>query len=109
MTLDSLSELVEFLHPVRSKWYFVGLCLGVHVSDLNTIHSQFSDPGRCLCEMLQLWLKRQGTRWSDVFGALRSQSVGEEQLGLQLLQEKFGPIESIGMLSLSAIVIIACS
>ena len=35
--------------------------------------------------------------------------MGEEQLGLQLLQEKFGPIESIGMLSLSAIVIIACS
>ena len=98
---------MNLLHPVRSKWYAVGLQLSVPVSDLNSIRSQFSDPRECLCEMLQLWLKRQRTKWSDLFGALRSPSVGEEQLGVELLQKKFGPIEDIRMLSLSA-VIIAC-
>ena len=97
------------LNPVRSKWYGVGLQLSVPVSDLNSIRSQFSDPRECLCEMLQLWLKRQGASWTDIFGALRSQSVGEEQLGVELLQEKFGSIKEIRMLSLSAVVIIACS
>ena len=108
VTLDNLKELVNLLNPVRSKWYAVGLQLSVPVSDLNSIRSQFSDPRECLCEMLQLWLKRQGVSWIDIFEALRSQSVGEEQLGVELLQEKFGPIEKIRMLSLSAIVIIAC-
>lgn len=108
MTLDDLKELVEFLHPVRSKWYTLGVQLSVPVNDLNSIRSQFSDPVECLCEMLQFWLKHQKTSWSGVFGALRSRSVGEEQLGLQLLHKKFGPIEKIGMLSLSAVVTIAC-
>jgi len=108
VTLDDLRELVEFLHPVRSKWYTLGLQLSVSVGDLNSIRSQFSDTGQCLCEMLQFWLIHQKTGWSDVFKALRSQSVGEEQLGVQLMQKKFGPIETIGMLSLSAVVIIAC-
>ena len=100
MTLDDLRELVNLLNPVRNKWYAVGLQLRVPVSDLNSIRSQFSDLGERLCEMLQLWLKRQGTSWTDIFEALSSRSVGEEQLGVELLQEKFGPIERIGMLSL---------
>lgn len=98
VTLDDLRELVEFLHPVRSKWYTLGLQLSVPVGDLNSIRSQFSDTGQCLCEMLQFWLIHQKTGWSDVLNALRSQSVGEEQLGVQLMQKKFGPIETIGML-----------
>ena len=69
---------MNLLNPVRSKWYAVGLQLGVPVSDLNSIRSQFSDLGERLCEMLQLWLKRQGASWTDIFGALGSQSVGEE-------------------------------
>ena len=57
------------------------------VAKLDGIESRFSDPEKCLREMLKEWLKgaaRTRAAWEVLVEALRNHMVGEHQLACQL-------------------------
>ena len=85
--VDDLGDVLEETLSSSIKWYNIGLRLKVPVAKLDSIGSQFSDPGECLREVLKEWLKgTAGTKpaWGVLVEALRSQTVGESQLADQL-------------------------
>lgn len=81
-TIQSLREVRGLLYPVRRKWYSIGIELKLNIEDLNTIRTKSSDPGECLTEMIELWLKSinpQPTR-KALSDALKSDPVEEVKL-----------------------------
>ena len=87
LCVDDLGDVLEETLCSSTKWYNIGLRLKVPVAKLDSIKSQFSDPGECLREVLKEWLKgAAGTKpaWGVLVEALRSQTVGETQLADQL-------------------------
>ena len=75
---------MELLHPVRAKWYEVGLQLGLHSGDLDAIKDSGSDAYHR--EVLKLWLAgNQSPTLKALSTALRTNTVGESRLGLSIL------------------------
>lgn len=63
----------------RSKWYDIGLELGLLAGDLDA--TEKSDPGVCLTIMLKKWLRSdRSPSWHSLATALRAKPVGLEQL-----------------------------
>ncbi len=81
-----LIVLLRAGYSARTKWYNVGLELGVQRDTLDSIRDQFDDPIDCLCEVLRLWLRGISPRasWRGLVDALRSCIVGEEKLASEL-------------------------
>ena len=76
---------MELLHPVRVKWYQIGLQLGLHSGDLDAIRDSGSD-AYPYQEMLKQWLaKNQSPTLKALSTALRTNAVGERRLGLSIL------------------------
>jgi len=87
LTLHDLSDVLEETLASSTKWHKIGIRLQVPVDKLESIRSQFSDPGDQLCEMLKEWLRRAARSrptWGTLVEALRSQTVGEPKLADQL-------------------------
>ena len=75
---------MELLHPVRSKWYEIGLQLGLPSGDLDAIRDKNSDAHNR--EMLKQWLAdAQRPTLKAISTALRTKAVGERRLGLSIL------------------------
>ena len=91
LSLDDLGEVKEELYTARTKWYNVGLKLKVPIDDLDSIRSQYNDPGDQLCEMLKPWLKgdaKSNPKWKVLVEVLRSRLIGESKLAGSL-KEKY--------------------
>ena len=76
--------VLEALYPASTKWYNLGLRLGLQVSVLDAINARCNkDPGECLREMLKEWLRRglPLPTWEGLAEALTSTAVGESALG----------------------------
>ena len=87
---ESLGDLLEAIFTANTKWYNLGLRLGLKASLLDTIRSKFQgDPNECLREMLKEWLKlglagEAGPTWHKLVRALASTAVGEAALASKL-------------------------
>ena len=79
--VDDISALYEALYPVRARYKFFGLKIGVGLDDIKNIESNNKDSESCLLEILSLRLKRKPalTR-TDIDKALRSRTVDEHIL-----------------------------
>lgn len=85
--MESLSDVLEGIYEASSKWYNLGLRLGLLASVLDAISTRcLQDPEVCLREMLKEWLKRnpQTTTWKVLIRALESTAVGELVLAKHL-------------------------
>ena len=83
LSLDDLGDVKEGLYKARSKWYDVGLKLKVSIGTLDSIRSQYDDPGDQLCEMLKPWLKgaaKSRPKWEALVEVLRSPLIEEPNL-----------------------------
>jgi len=81
LTPDDLGLVLEEVIEMCASWYRLGLQLRVRIGDLDRIRAQFSDPIDQLLEMLKTWLKSGViTSWKTLTDALRSRSVGANQL-----------------------------
>ena len=78
--------VLEATHKARTKWYNVGLKLGVESHTLDSIKAEFNDPIECLREVFKPWLKGTNPRatWRALIDALRSCLIGEDKLADQL-------------------------
>ena len=78
---------------VCPKWYHLGLQLGVRISTLDSIRTQFPDPKDQLLEMLKTWLtSSDNTSWKTLTDALGSRSVGVSHLA-SVLETKYCLVE----------------
>ena len=75
---DDLGDLHEILYPVRMKYQPFGLQIGVRMREIESIESQYADPGERLLRVLRVRLnKTKPITWRDIDAALRSYSVDE--------------------------------
>lgn len=78
---SDLGSLCEHLFPVRKKYKYIGLQIGVKLSEIETTETKYADPGDRLLEVMSLRLKEtRPLTWVDIIHTLRSQSVGEPHL-----------------------------
>ncbi len=69
-----------------SKWYYLGLALGVTVPDLDNIrnNTNYHDDNDRLLEMLSHRLKLSDLTWTDVIEALKCKSVERHDVASKL-------------------------
>ena len=79
-SVNSLHDVLNKLWNARSKWYNIGLGLGLSADELDSIDQKKKEPGDCLREALIEWLKKRNPRKSQLVKALRQPSIGYEQL-----------------------------
>ena len=79
----------EELYGVRTRWYNLGLKLGLKADTLDAIKSKCSgDPNECFQEMLKDFLKKTtpSPSWRSLADALRSPIVDQPQLAEKVEQ-----------------------
>ena len=84
VTLDILTEQV--VPNMATKWFEMGLQLGVNPKDLKTIQHDAKNSKAACTEMFTEWLGNANTEksWKKVLDALCSRSVGENTLAKNL-------------------------
>ena len=88
---DDLKDLCEALHPVRGKYYDIGLQIGVRSSEIQCIKAEHSQLQDCLREVLIARLNMtEALTWDDIVRALRSKMVSAPRLAENLLQRYSG-------------------
>ena len=81
LTLDDLGLLLEELVDVCDRWYDLGLQLGVRPETLNALSPQFHSSLGFFLEVIKTWLTtNDNPSWKTLTDALRSRSVGANQL-----------------------------
>ena len=87
MTSKDLSTVRDAVWDVRTKWMNIGIELHLQKPDLDAIEAVHrSDIGRCLTEMLTLWLKQVDPppTWSVLVAALQHHTIEEGALAEQV-------------------------
>lgn len=96
LRLEDLKVVLEEVYDVSAKWYILGIMLGIPISILDAIQSQFSDPRSCLLEIIQAWLRSfNSPTWGTLIDALRRSAVGEHRLAEEL-RKKYIPTSTEG-------------
>lgn len=89
-----LKVLFETLYPVRRKYMYLGLQIGVEKSEIETIEVQHNDIGDRLLEILSFRLKRtESLFWHDIDRALRS-TIVDEHKEADRIRGKYGHLYS---------------
>jgi len=85
--LSDIASIAEMVIPFMStKWFNMGLQLGVNKNDLNRIQYDTQDCMTACRNMFAEWLKNTQTEktWKKLVEALCSRSVGESTLAKNL-------------------------
>lgn len=79
-------EVATALKTISTKWYSIGLQLGVPVYRLERIDASRWKSADCLMEVVEKWLAQKDGKqtWRALVEALRAQSVGEGKLAMRL-------------------------
>ena len=88
LTTDDLCHVLKTVWEARSKWYYIGLELGISPGTLNAIKKNNNqDPDDCLTAMLEYWLNNGNPKpsWAQLAKALKSPMVGCAQLAKKFL------------------------
>ena len=84
LTIKDLNRVLNGTWDARSKWYKVGLGLGIPAATLDTIELNKQKGEDCYTEMLKQWLEESNRTWSALTDVLRSPSVGMDALADKL-------------------------
>ena len=89
LTKNDLKEVRNKVLPATSKWYDLGLELGILSDDLDTVKTGNDKPQDCLREVLKRWLDNAELTptWTTIIIALRSPAVGHHSLAEELEQQ----------------------
>ena len=93
ISLKDLGSVLKESFAARSKWYYIGLELGVEASELDAIKKDNPDAVKdCYLETLKCWLKGVAPKptWTALAEALASDMVDEVGLA-EKLREKYCP------------------
>jgi hypothetical protein len=84
---SDLAKVKRTIWAARSKWYDLGLELGITSDDLDTIEGDYKKIDPQFRAMLKVWLRSDHATWSALADALRQRPVGYEDLANELPQE----------------------
>ena len=93
VSLKDLGTVLKESFAARSKWYYIGLELGVEASELDAIKKDNPEAVKdCYLEALKCWLKGVAPipTWAVLAEALASDMVDEGGLA-EKLREKYCP------------------
>ena len=79
----NLPKVRDLIHKARSKWYDLGLELGVEEETLKTIRKDNNyETEACFRDMLSAWLKMVDPcpSWEGLIAALKKSCIGHEEL-----------------------------
>ena len=82
--MKELCHVYEAVHPARTRWYDIGLQLGLPSDTLDSIEHEKGNSGESLRNMLKTWLKECKATWGALPDALKSRIVGEGRLAEKL-------------------------
>ena len=86
---EDLSDVQDELWDARSKWYNIGLRLGIPASDLDVIKNDGDDTEARFRSMLLKWLREgKNCTWVALIKALSSPSVGQPMLAKSIQQNR---------------------
>lgn len=87
-----LKSITDELGSVMSKWFEIGVQLGINETNLQQIEANYSTVERCFSGMISFWLKGNtevAVTWKSIIVVLESRFVNEKGLANQL-REKAG-------------------
>ena len=93
VSLKDLGTVLDETFAARSKWYYIGLKLGMEASELDAIKKDNAEAVKdCYLEALKCWLKGVAPKptWAALAEALASDMVDEGGLA-EKLREKYCP------------------
>ena len=86
--INDLNVVFDALVPVSVKYEFFGIQIGFEMSEIDGIRRQFPDSRQCLLRILRIRLgKTPALTWKDIDTALRSKSVNESGLAIDIQKE----------------------
>ena len=85
--VSDLGMILEAVWKARVKWYYIGLALHIAPDTLDVIEKDNRITDTCFLEMLKVWLKsKPPPTWTELVKALRSPTVGYQELAEELAQ-----------------------
>ena len=93
---DNLPKVRALIHNACTKWYDLGLELGVEKVTLDIIRTNYHDETEtCFREMLSEWLNMIDPRpsWEALIAALKQPYIGHEELAKKVRKEQGIPEE----------------
>ena len=96
--LPQLKDLVEDLRKVVPQWRDLGVQLEIDLDELKIVATNYEKEEDRFREMLSIWLRSsKNPSWKTIAEALRTRSVGYNQLALGLEQKYLSDQEGIVM------------
>ena len=86
-----LKDVISELHEV-TDWFYLGMCLGIPTSVLQSIKQDYRDTDGRKREVFLSWMNLEEPTWSKIVRALRE--MGKKALANQIAQ-KHGKVSSI--------------
>ena len=83
--VNDLTQVLDELYDVRTKWYDIGLRLNVPAKELEEIKFDAPDDNTCLRQVLIIWLRSGKATWLDLCQALRHRTIDQGNLADALL------------------------
>ena len=80
-TTPLLKDLYELISPnFGAEWKVIGICLGLHIGELNIIEANYPNNARWCCnKMLEKWLEMDpNASWEKLFTAIESPAVSDQ-------------------------------
>ena len=89
LSADDLAKVRMELVDVQTKWYDIGLDLGLPVSTLETIRQECQDTAECLRKMLLEWLKMIDLQpsWKNLIDVLQNKVINEGALAVTIARK----------------------
>ena len=88
ISVSGLKDLVADLNPVVSRWYDLGVQLGIDDGELTNISGEGGRAQSCFREMLTEWMRNQTPTCRAIINALRSPAVQHCALASELERTK---------------------
>ena len=84
--IDDLRDVQKAVWEARSKWYNLGLELGISPGTLDSIKATNQNPDDLFADMIKDWLRNGNPKpnWATIANALRSPTVGYGHIAEQV-------------------------
>ena len=84
---ENLGKVQDSLWNARTKWFNLGLKLGIDEETLKMLKQNYPNEDDCFREMLSQWLKTVNPTWEELLAALTQPSVGCGHVAAKVRQE----------------------
>lgn len=85
--INDLAAVQDAIHTCRSKWYNLGLQLGVDEGTLRSFEKDYRHSDDQLREVITTWLKTsKNPTWGALADALNKHVIGEANLAREIQQ-----------------------